>query len=96
MDERTRKVMMSSKSHEWFTPRNIFDPLHKKYNFTTDPCTSANNPLKLRVFYTEEQLEGPVKLLEHIHEHCPEREKNTKEWLQLRGLLPEEDDQQQS
>jgi hypothetical protein len=57
MDERTRKVMMSSKSHEWFTPRNIiFDPLHKKYNFTTDPCTSANNPLKLPVFYTEEQV----------------------------------------
>jgi DNA replicative helicase MCM subunit Mcm2 (Cdc46/Mcm family) len=39
----------------------------------------------------EEQLEGPVKLLEHIHQHCPEREASTREWLQARGLLlPEE------
>jgi hypothetical protein len=42
----------------------------------------------------EEQLEEPVKLLEHIHEHCPEREDNTRWWLQARGLLPEEDGQQ--
>jgi hypothetical protein len=44
----------------------------------------------------EEQLEGPFKLLEHIHEHCPEREKGTRWWLQARGLLPEEEEEHRS
>jgi hypothetical protein len=42
----------------------------------------------------EQQLEGPANLLEHIYQHCPEREASTREWLQARGLLPEEEDDQ--
>jgi MCM P-loop domain len=42
-----------------------------------------------RVGKKQKQI-GP-KLLEHIRKHCPEREASTREWLQARGLLPEED-----
>jgi replicative DNA helicase Mcm len=41
----------------------------------------------------EEQLKGPVKLLEHIREHCPEREADTRWLLQMRGLLPEDNEE---
>jgi hypothetical protein len=35
-------------------------------------------------------FDEPVKLLKHLHEDCPELEDSTRAWMQLRGLLPQE------
>jgi len=55
MDEKTRNLMCSSKSKEWFTPKPIFDKLNAEFHFTTDICTSAANPVGCPIFFTKEQ-----------------------------------------
>ena len=35
--------MFTSKSHEWATPQKLFDRLDEKYEFTLDPCATAEN-----------------------------------------------------
>ena len=40
---------------EWRTPPEIFEPLHREFNFTLDPCTTADNPLGTPRFFTEAQ-----------------------------------------
>lgn len=53
MDNNTKKVMFSSKSDEWGTPDDFFKKLDVKYNFTLDPCATAENA-KCKNFYTME------------------------------------------
>lgn len=45
---------------EWRTPPEIFEPLHEEFDFTLDPCTTADNPLRLPRFFTED-LDGLVQ-----------------------------------
>lgn len=43
MDNQTQGVMFSSKSDEWATPKDLFNKLNAVYNFTLDPCATAEN-----------------------------------------------------
>jgi len=54
MDSNTKKVMFSSKSDEWGTPTDFFNKLDVVYNFTLDPCATAENA-KCKKFYTIEE-----------------------------------------
>jgi phage N-6-adenine-methyltransferase len=36
-------IHFSSKTDNWSTPQDIFDELHKEFNFKTDVCASAEN-----------------------------------------------------
>jgi phage N-6-adenine-methyltransferase len=38
----------------WETPPEVFDPLHAEFDFTLDPCATAENT-KCELFFTEEQ-----------------------------------------
>jgi site-specific DNA-methyltransferase (adenine-specific) len=38
-----RSVHYSSKSYEWATPPEIYDPLHARYDFTLDACSTRDN-----------------------------------------------------
>ena len=53
MNNNAKKVMFSSKSDEWGTPANFFNKLNLVYNFTLDPCATAQNT-KCKNFYTIE------------------------------------------
>jgi DNA replicative helicase MCM subunit Mcm2 (Cdc46/Mcm family) len=44
----------------------------------------------------EEQLEEPLGLLDHVKQHCPKREADTRFLLQQRGLLPDDKEGGQS
>ena len=46
------KVMFSSKSNEWATPRDFFDELNKEFHFDLDPCATKENA-KCRRYFTE-------------------------------------------
>ena len=45
--------MFSSKIDNWATPQWLYDELHKEFDFTLDPCASADNA-KCDKFYTRE------------------------------------------
>lgn len=47
-------VHYSSKSDEWETPPEIFDPLDAEFDFDLDPCASADN-LKCQIYFDEAQ-----------------------------------------
>jgi site-specific DNA-methyltransferase (adenine-specific) len=53
MDNQTQQVMFSSKSDEWATPQKLFDKLNSSYNFTLDPCATAETA-KCTKFYTQQ------------------------------------------
>ena len=53
MNEQTQQIMFSSKSDMWATPQKLFDSLNQTYNFTLDPCATAQSA-KCVKFYTEE------------------------------------------
>lgn len=53
MDENTTRVMFSSRSDNWGTPRDIFDKLDSVFHFTLDPAASHSNHLCDK-YYTEE------------------------------------------
>ena len=38
----------------WATPHEIFDPLNSEFNFTLDPCATAETA-KCKLFFTEEE-----------------------------------------
>lgn len=44
-------VHFSSRTDEWETPQALFDALHAEFNFTLDPCATAENA-KCDKFYT--------------------------------------------
>ena len=43
MDKETQKVMFSSESVEWSTPKDFYERLNSKYNFNLDPCSTKDN-----------------------------------------------------
>lgn len=45
--------MFSSATDEWPTPRAFFDAQHAKYDFTLDPCATAENAKCARFFDRE-------------------------------------------
>jgi phage N-6-adenine-methyltransferase len=47
-------ALLSSKSNEWATPRELFDKLNSEFSFTLDPCATAENA-KCPKFFTKEQ-----------------------------------------
>lgn len=53
MNKQTQKIMFSSNKDLWSTPQDFYDSLDKKYNFTLDPCATAQNA-KCSNFYTEQ------------------------------------------
>ena len=44
-------AQFTSKSHEWGTPKDLFDKLNEEFHFTLDPCASKENA-KCNKFYT--------------------------------------------
>jgi len=49
------KVLFSSESTEWRTPKKLFNQLNEVYDFQLDPCTTKDNPLGTPYFYTKEE-----------------------------------------
>lgn len=49
-----KKVMFSSQRSNWETPQDLFDKLNAEFNFTLDPCASADNA-KCQKYFTQEQ-----------------------------------------
>lgn len=45
--------MMTSKTPEWETPKELFDELDREFNFQLDVCATKENA-KLRWFFTKE------------------------------------------
>lgn len=45
---------MSSKGDEWLTPEWLYNDLNRRFQFKLDPCTTPENPLNTRYFYTED------------------------------------------
>ena len=48
------KAMFSSNTVEWATPQAFFEELNREFNFTLDPCATAENA-KCERFFTKEQ-----------------------------------------
>jgi site-specific DNA-methyltransferase (adenine-specific) len=48
------KVLYSSNSAEYLTPKYLFDQLNKEFLFDLDPCTTEDNPLGTKYFMTKE------------------------------------------
>jgi len=53
MNKKTQNLMFSSQKDEWSTAQDFFDGLNKQYNFTLDPCATAQNT-KCPKFYTQD------------------------------------------
>jgi len=53
MRKHDSKVLFSSKSMEWSTPRDFFRQLDKEFGFNLDPCAQSHNALCSK-FYTPE------------------------------------------
>lgn len=49
-----RAHMPQAQSVEWATPYDLFDELNAEFDFTLDPCASAENA-KCEKFYTKEE-----------------------------------------
>ena len=52
--EKMDRVLFSSKSDEWETPKDVFDSLDAEFGFTLDPCATSENH-KCDRFFTKEQ-----------------------------------------
>jgi phage N-6-adenine-methyltransferase len=48
------KVLFSSESEEWQTPKDFYDKLNETYHFNLDPCTTKDNPLGTKYFFTKD------------------------------------------
>lgn len=48
------KVLFSSNSDEWATPREFFDSINKEFEFDLDPCATVENH-KCDKYYTIEE-----------------------------------------
>jgi phage N-6-adenine-methyltransferase len=53
MNVKTQNVMFSSAKDEWPSPQDFYDGLNNRYNFTLDPCATAQNT-KCPKFYTQQ------------------------------------------
>ena len=54
MKKHDAKVLFSSKSMEWATPKPFFNKLNEQFNFTLDPCAQSHHALCSRYFTAEE------------------------------------------
>ena len=54
MKKHDAKVLFSSKSMEWATPRPFFEKLNKEFEFNLDPCARSHNAL-CKKYFTEEE-----------------------------------------
>ena len=50
MKKHDAKVLFSSKSMEWATPREFFRKLDSQFDFTLDPCARSHNALCSKYF----------------------------------------------
>ena len=48
------RVLFSSKSDEWETPKDVFESLDAEFGFTLDPCATSENH-KCDRYFTKEQ-----------------------------------------
>lgn len=48
------KALFTSNTAEWATPQAFFEELNREFNFTLDPCATAENA-KCARFFTKEQ-----------------------------------------
>jgi phage N-6-adenine-methyltransferase len=48
------ELMFSSNDNGWATPKDFFDKLDAEFNFTLDPCATAENA-KCNRYFTKEQ-----------------------------------------
>jgi phage N-6-adenine-methyltransferase len=46
------KVLFSSVTEEWITPKRLYDQLDEEFHFDLDPCTIEENPLGTRNYFT--------------------------------------------
>ena len=54
MKKHDAKVLFSSKSMEWATPRDFFRQLNTEFAFDLDPCAQSHNALCSKFFTPEE------------------------------------------
>ena len=54
MKKHDAKVLFSSKSMEWATPREFFRKLDDQFGFTLDPCARSHNALCSKYFTPED------------------------------------------
>jgi DNA N-6-adenine-methyltransferase (Dam) len=47
--------LFTSKNHELRTPIDKYREWDKEFHFNTYPCTTSDNPLEAKYFYTKEQ-----------------------------------------
>ena len=45
------QVMFSSANEVWATPQDFFDKLNEEFQFTLDPCATADNHKCARFFH---------------------------------------------
>lgn len=48
------EALFSSRTEEWPTPQEFYDRLDEEFNFTLDPCATAENA-KCATYFTKEQ-----------------------------------------
>lgn len=48
------KALFTSNTEEWATPQAFFEELNREFNFTLDPCATAENA-KCKKYFTKEQ-----------------------------------------
>lgn len=53
MDKETQKLMFSSASAEWATPRDFYERLNNRFQFNLDPCCTTESR-KCEEHYTKE------------------------------------------
>ena len=48
------QALFTGKYIEYGTPRSLFDELNEELHFVLDPCTTSDNPLQTRHFFTKQ------------------------------------------
>lgn len=73
------KIMFSSNSDEWATPQDFYEKLNKEFNFTLDPCATAENH-KTTKYFTKEQ-DGLIQNWQGNIVFCNPPYSNIAEWV---------------
>lgn len=75
------KGCLSSKNVEWRTPKNFYEKLNEEFNFTLDPCATAENH-KCNKYYTIKE-NGLLQNWggETVFCNPPYGRKDTAEWI---------------
>ena len=74
-------ALYSSRSEEWATPPDFFASLHAEFDFTLDPCATAQNA-KCNLFYTKTENGLSKDWGEHIVFCNPPYGRNIGDWAQ--------------